>query len=234
MPLCATYSVSLICRPSSSVPSSRSSSYCTSAASWRTSSTCAPYLEPRSPSSNMSTSTSLPRRSVAPSRKKDLSPNSAKCAALAASIALAAAAASASCCRDVLTLGHHPGIQGFVEVDSASLGPSASSAPRTAVRAAGVRSAAGISEISTSEIDWRLRARAAARFLAAAAIELRSRASRSAESLLSEPSGSSSSHFSAESRWKPMCASRSKRMVSLPWPLQPIAMPPWYWRMSVL
>ena len=55
------------------------------------------------------------------------------------------------------------------------------------MRAAGVRSAAGISEISTSEIDWRLRARAAARFLAAAAIELRSRASRSAESLLSEP-----------------------------------------------
>ena len=46
MPLCATYSVSLICRPSSSVPSSRSSSYCTSAASWRTSSTCTPHLLP--------------------------------------------------------------------------------------------------------------------------------------------------------------------------------------------
>ena len=114
MPLCATYSVSLICRPSSSVPSSRSSSYCTSAASWRTSSTCAPHLLPdpdpdpnpsrsrsgsRSPSRSPSpgpnsstcapcleprsrppagTSTSLPRLSVAPSRKKDLSPNWAR------------------------------------------------------------------------------------------------------------------------------------------------------------
>ena len=55
-------------------------------------------------------------------------------------------------------------------------------------RAAGVSSAAGISEISTSEVDWRLRARAAVRFLAAAAMEVRSRASRSTESLLSEPS----------------------------------------------
>ena len=36
------------------------------------------------------------------------------------------------------------------------------------------------------------------------------------ESVFGAPSGSSSSHFSAESRWKPMCASRSKRMVSLP------------------